>query len=135
MSESESMAGNAESVIDNSELVNEAAAPQWGANAPRGAKTVLNRIVKEGASVPLFLGQTLVNSLRDTGYNNTTSAICDHVDNSVESGATEIRIYFIESGRKERKTFSVLVLDNGVVPAAGEAYQLYNSKQFHGMQA
>jgi len=114
MSESEVTAGNAESVEGNSDSVNEAAAPQWGANAPRGAKTVLNRIVKEGASVPLFLGQTLVNSLRDTGYNNTTSAICEHVDNSVESGATEIRIYFIESGRKERKTFNVLVLDNGI---------------------
>src|SRR5438874_13640443 len=113
MLESEATAGNAESVIDNSE-VNEDAAPQWGANAPRGAKTVLNRIVKEGANVPLFLGQTLVNSLRDTGYNNTTSAICEHIDNSIESGATEVRVYFIESGPKQRRSFHVLVLDNGM---------------------
>ena len=63
------------------------ATPQWGRKAPRGAKAVLNRIVKDGANVPLFVGQTLVNSLRDTGYNTTTSAVCEHVDNGIEAGA------------------------------------------------
>lgn len=91
----------------------ESASLQFGGGAPRGARVVLGRIVKEGANVPLFLGQTLINSLRDTGYNNTTSAICEHVDNSIESGATEIRVYFVESGPKQRRTFNVLVLDNG----------------------
>lgn len=88
-------------------------APQWGQHAPRGARTVLNRILKEGANVPLFLGQTLVNSLRDTGYNTTTSAICEHVDNAVESGASEVRVYFAESGPKNEKAVHVAVLDNG----------------------
>ena len=87
--------------------------PQWGRNAPRGAKTVLNRILKEGMQVPMFVGQTLVNSLRDTGYNTTTSAVCEHVDNSIESGAAEIRVFFVESGPKARKTYHVLVLDDG----------------------
>ena len=87
--------------------------PQWGDNAPRGAKAVLGRIIKEGANVPLFLGQTLVNSLRDTGYNTTTSAICEHIDNSVEAGASEIRVYFAETGPKSRRSFNLLVLDNG----------------------
>src|SRR5207248_9898590 len=54
------------------------------------------------------------NSLRETGYNNTTSAICEHIDNSIESGATEVRVYFIESGPKQRRSFHVLVLDNGM---------------------
>jgi hypothetical protein len=110
MSEFDSTADTAD--FDNSSL-SDTAAPQWGPGAPRGAKTVLNRIVKDGANVPLFLGQTLVNSLRDTGYNNTTSAVCEHVDNSIESGATEVRVYFIESGPKQRRTFHVLVMDNG----------------------
>ncbi len=33
--------------------------PKWGENAPRGGKTVLTRVLKDGAKVPLFLGQTL----------------------------------------------------------------------------
>lgn len=86
--------------------------PQWGDNA-RACKGRAWPNHQEGANVPLFLGQTLVNSLRDTGYNTTTSAICEHVDNAVESGATEIRVYFAESGPKGRRTYNVLVLDNG----------------------
>jgi hypothetical protein len=92
----------------------DALAAHWGPNAPRGARAVLTRIVKEGANVPLFLGQTLVNALRDLGYNDTTSAICEHVDNAVQWGANEVRIYFNELGRKNEKKIDVLVYDNGV---------------------
>src|SRR5271170_2608882 len=45
----------------------EAAAPSWAADAPRGGKTVMNRILKENATVPLFFAQTLIASLRDVG--------------------------------------------------------------------
>lgn len=62
--------------------------PKWGDDAPRGGKSVLNRILKDGANVPLFLGQTLINSLRDLGYNSTISALCEHVDNAIQWGAT-----------------------------------------------
>lgn len=85
----------------------------WGEDAPKGGKAVLGRILRDGAKVPLFLGQTLVNSLRDMGYNNTTSALCEHVDNAIQWGATEVRIYFYESGRPGDKKISVLVYDNG----------------------
>jgi hypothetical protein len=87
--------------------------PQWGDHAPRGGRTVLQRILKDGASVPLFLGQTLVNSLRDMGYNSTTSALCEHVDNAIQWGATEIRIYFHQTGKRGDFKTSVLVYDNG----------------------
>lgn len=40
----------------------------WGSDAPRGGKAVMTRILKENATVPLFFGQTLVQSLRDVGY-------------------------------------------------------------------
>ena len=74
--------------------------PQWGVAAPRGGKTVVNRALKDGATVPLFLGQTLIKSLRDLGYNNTTSALCEHVDNALQWGATEVRVYFRQTGKQ-----------------------------------
>jgi hypothetical protein len=86
---------------------------KWGPGTPRGAKAVFTRIIKEGANVPLFIGQTLVNALRDLGYNDTTSAICEFVDNSVQWGAEEVRVYFNESGKKGQKRLDVLVVDDG----------------------
>ncbi|MFM9960795.1 MAG: ATP-binding protein [Planctomycetaceae bacterium] len=87
--------------------------PQWGESAPKGGKAVLNRVLKDGAAVPLFLGQTLVNSLRDLGYNSTTSALCEHVDNAIQWGATEVRVYFRQKGKLGNYTISALVYDNG----------------------
>ena len=87
--------------------------PSWGDDAPRGGKAVLKRIIKEKATVPLFFGQTLISSLRDLGYNSTTSALCEHVDNAIQWGATEIRVYFFQSGKKGAYQTDVLVLDNG----------------------
>jgi Histidine kinase-, DNA gyrase B-, and HSP90-like ATPase len=88
-------------------------APKWGAGAPRGGKTVVTRALKDGARVPLFLGQTLINSLRDLGYNSTTSALCEHVDNALEWGATEVRVYFRQTGKQPNQKIDVLVYDNG----------------------
>jgi hypothetical protein len=85
----------------------------WGTSAPKGGKAVLARILKDGSKVPLFLGQTLVNSLRDMGYNSTTSALCEHVDNAIQWEATEIRVYFYESGRPDDRRIAALVYDNG----------------------
>lgn len=87
---------------------------QWGANAPKGARAVFSRIIKEGANVPLFLAQTMVNALRDLGYDNTTSAVCEHVDNSFQWGAQDVRLYFHEKGKKNDRQIDVLILDNGV---------------------
>lgn len=101
-------------------------APHWSTEAPRGGKTVLNRIIKEGATVPLFLGQTFIQSLRDLGYNHPTSAVCEHVDNAIQWGATEIRVYFHQTnerksskrGRPRAGSIDVLVWDNasGMAP-------------------
>ena len=83
---------------------NAALAPEatltWSADAPKGGKAVMNRVLKDGASVPLFFAQTLISSLRDVGYNNTTSAICEHVDNAIQAKATEVRIFFRQTGKK-----------------------------------
>jgi hypothetical protein len=85
----------------------------WSLDAPRGGRAVMNRMIKEGATVPLFFAQTLVQSLRDVGYNHTTSALCEHVDNAYQSGATEIRVFFRQASKKEGGTIDVAVYDNG----------------------
>lgn len=97
----------------NPEQDNPDFSPQWGLTAPRGGRTVVNRVLKDGASVPLFLGQTLINSLRDMGYNSTTSALCEHVDNAIQWGATEVRVYFRQAGKQPNQRIDVLVYDNG----------------------
>lgn len=85
----------------------------WATDAPRGGRTVLNRILKENAAVPLFFAQTLISSLRDVGYNHTTSALCEHVDNAIEAGATEVRIFYRQSGKKGDYQIDAAVYDNG----------------------
>ena len=87
--------------------------PQWGDDAPRGGKSVLNRVLKEGTRVPLFLGQTFINSLRHVGYNTTTSALCEHVDNAIQADATEVRVYFNQTGQRGAYAIDALVLDDG----------------------
>jgi hypothetical protein len=73
----------------------------------------MNRVLKENATVPLFFAQTLIASLRDVGYNHTTSALCEHVDNAIEAGASEIRIYYRQSGKKGGYQIDAAVYDNG----------------------
>src|SRR5215471_5347378 len=98
--------------IDIQEAV-DASTPNWGGNAPRGGMAVMNRILKEKATVPLFFAQTLVQSMRDVGYNHTTSALCEHVDNAIQAGATEVRVYFRQEGKGGNKRIDVAVYDNG----------------------
>src|ERR1700746_2031321 len=83
--------------------------PNWASDAPRGGRAVLTRILKESATVPLFFAQTLVQSLRDVGYDTTTSALCEHVDNAIEAGADIVRIYFRQTGRKGAYETDVMV--------------------------
>jgi Histidine kinase-, DNA gyrase B-, and HSP90-like ATPase len=87
--------------------------PNWGSNAPRGGMAVMNRILKDKATVPLFFAQTLIQSLRDVGYNHTTSALCEHVDNAIQAGATEVRIFFRQTGKRGNYNTDIAVYDNG----------------------
>ena len=87
--------------------------PNWAPDAPRGGRAVLTRILKELATVPLFLAQTFVQSLRDVGYNTTTSALEEHVDNAIEACATEIRVFFHQTGGRGNFETGIMVYDNG----------------------
>jgi hypothetical protein len=105
-------------MLANEDVTQEAAEASTTSNlatdAPSGGKAVMNRILKEKATVPLFFAQTLIQSLRDVGYNHTTSALCEHVDNAIQANATEIRIYFRQSGKKGDYSIDAAVYDNGV---------------------
>lgn len=91
----------------------DAFAPNWGSDAPRGGRAVLNRLLQDKSTVPLFFAQTLVQSLRDVGYDNTTSALCEHVDNAIQAGATEIRVFFRQTGKQPTQQIDAAVYDNG----------------------
>jgi hypothetical protein len=91
----------------------EVSALDWAADAPRGGKAVMGRILKESATVPLFFGQTLIHSLRDMGYNHTTSALCEHIDNALQASATEIRVFVRQSGTRGEYQIDAAVFDNG----------------------
>jgi hypothetical protein len=69
--------------------------------------------LKESAAVPLFLAQTFIQSLRDVGYESTTSAICEHIDNGIGADATEIRVYIRQRGKRGALNTDILVYDNG----------------------
>jgi len=91
----------------------EAPTLNWGADAPRGGKAVMGRIMKENSTVPLFFAQTMIKSLRDVGYNHSTSALCEHVDNAIQAGAKEIRVYFRQTGKRGKYQIDAAVYDNG----------------------
>ena len=100
-------------LADTSANASEETALDWSSDAPRGGRAVMGRILKEKASVPLFFAQTLVQSLRDVGYENTTSALCEHVDNAIQAGAKEIRVYFRQTGKKGEYRIDAAVYDDG----------------------
>src|ERR1700732_2371050 len=87
----------------------DAFAPDWASDAPRGGRVVLNRVLKESAVVPLFLAQTFVQSLRDVGYDSTTSALCEHVDNSIGARAKDVRIFIRQKGRNGEYQTDIMV--------------------------
>jgi hypothetical protein len=41
------------------------------------------------------------------GYNSTTSALCEHVDNAIQWGASEVRVYLHQAGKKATTTLSL----------------------------
>src|SRR5579862_6715129 len=100
-------------VAEQIERETEIGGPDWGPDAPKGARAVMNRVLKENATVPLFFAQTLIQSLRDVGYNHTTSALCEHIDNAIQADANEIRVFFRQLGKRGQYEIDAGVYDNG----------------------
>lgn len=63
--------------------------------------------------VPLVDEQRFILSTRDAGYRSTSSAIAELVDNSVQAGATNIRVFVNQEGVGLERELQVAVLDNG----------------------
>jgi len=60
---------------------------------------------------------TVIESLRDNGYNNTAYALAELVDNSLQAKATRVEVGFIEENLSKRKNYTVSEIslwDNGV---------------------
>jgi len=61
--------------------------------------------------------ETVIESLRDNGYNNTAYALAELIDNSLQAKATRVEIGFLEAqiGSKKNYTVSEISLwDNGI---------------------
>jgi hypothetical protein len=109
---------NTEAALEQDESVpvvdtRKAGALTWGEESPKGGRTVMHRALREDATVPLFLAQTFIQSLRDVGYDSTISALCEHVDNSIGAGAKNIRAYIRQTGRQPQQRIDIAVQDDG----------------------
>lgn len=61
--------------------------------------------------------ETVIESLRDNGYNNTAYALAELIDNSLQATATRVEVGFIEEQLNARKNYTVSEIslwDNGV---------------------
>lgn len=61
---------------------------------------------------------TVIESLRDSGYNNTAYALAELIDNSIQAKADRVEVGFIEkvveSARKNYNVSEIIIFDNGV---------------------
>lgn len=60
--------------------------------------------------------ETVIESLRDNGYNNTAYALAELIDNSLQATASRVEVGFIEEQKKDRKNYTVSEIslwDNG----------------------
>lgn len=61
--------------------------------------------------------ETVIESLRDNGYNNTAYALAELIDNSLQATATRVEVGFIEEQRAAKKNYTVSEIslwDNGI---------------------
>lgn len=76
--------------------------------------------------------ETVIESLRDNGYNNTAYALAELIDNSLQAKATRVEVGFIEEQQETRKNYTVSEIslwDNGV---GMDLYTLRVAMQFGG---
>jgi len=74
----------------------------------KGNKIMSNRFLS---------AETVIESLRDNGYNNTAYALAELIDNSLQATANRVEVGFIEEQLNTRKNYTVSEIslwDNGV---------------------
>ena len=72
----------------------------------------MNRVLKDGAKVPSSSVKHSFDRCETLSGNSTTSALCEHVDNAIEAGADEIRIFFRQSGKPGEYQIDSCVYDD-----------------------
>jgi len=76
---------------------------------------------KRTSNRTLFIAKTSIESQRSSGYSGTHSAVNEFVDNSIEAGATEVRVYTprnVRGGSLRAMTSSYLTTGEAWIPIA-----------------
>ncbi len=81
------------------------------------------------AKFPVVFNQTFIEATRETGYRSTSAAVSELVDNSVQAGAKNVRIFIREVKRNEAGGIELSVLDDG---SGMNAKTLRRALQFGG---
>jgi hypothetical protein len=66
----------------------------------------------EAAKFPIVLNQTFIEATRDTGYRSTAAAVAELVDNAIQAGAKNVRV-FVREGPGDAGAPDLAVLDDG----------------------
>lgn len=80
-------------------------------------------------SYPLVNEKNFAHATRDTGYRSTAAAVSELVDNSVQAGATRIRVVIRQSGVGKEREITLAVWDDG---CGMDARVLQQALQFGG---
>ena len=68
---------------------------------------------KKGIDIGFAVGEAFVQSMRNTYYKHTGTALDELIDNSVEAGATQVLIALGYSGSSTAKPDAIAVIDDG----------------------
>ena len=80
-------------------------------NLPEDASAT--NLVDVDAGRPIVSVQAFIEATRDSGYKSTSAAIAEFVDNSIEAGASIVRIDVVETIHSGEREISISVLDDG----------------------
>ena len=81
------------------------------------------------AKYPIVLNQTFIEATRETGYRSTAAAVAELVDNSVQAGAKNIRVFVRDTDGEGAGGIELSVLDDGF---GMDAKTLRRALQFGG---
>lgn len=85
-----------------------------GSITPEAAQDAFTKKLEdEHFDFGLIVGDAFVRGIRDIGYKHTGTALDEHVDNSIQAGATRIDVIFGFEGSSDKKPDRIAVLDNG----------------------
>ena len=73
----------------------------------------VDRMDELGEEYTFAIGSAFVDSMRNTHYNNTGTAIDELIDNSIEAGATQVCIGLDYGGKATTKPTSMAIIDDG----------------------